>query len=330
MSIDAASSQADEQQSLSTAAARNLATTTKTVPQTQNITSRWLLRMLPWVQVAGGTYRVNRRLSYEVGGGGQVSFAQTAGETAVIPPSLRQVPLLAGLSDDAALSALGGRFAQREVEAGSVIATAGQPQDEFILIAHGRVSRSGTGHYGNDTHLGVLADGDYLGADGLADEEATTWDYTATAATATTLLVLPRQSFRELADSTPALQDQVREFRDRSAASQNKYGEAAIEIAAGHGGEPSLPVTFADYELAPREYDLSVAQTVLRVHSRVADLYNQPMNQVEQQLRLTIEELRERQEHELINNPEFGLLHNVDYRQRVHTSFRAADPRRSR
>jgi hypothetical protein len=45
------------QQSLSTAAARNLATTTKTVPQMQGITSRWLLRTLPWVEVSGGTYR---------------------------------------------------------------------------------------------------------------------------------------------------------------------------------------------------------------------------------------------------------------------------------
>jgi len=45
------------QQSLSTTAARNLATTTKTVPQMQGITSRWLLRVLPWVQASGGTYR---------------------------------------------------------------------------------------------------------------------------------------------------------------------------------------------------------------------------------------------------------------------------------
>lgn len=49
------------QQSLSTAAARNLATTTKSAPQMQEITSRWLLKMLPWVQIKGGTYRVNRR-----------------------------------------------------------------------------------------------------------------------------------------------------------------------------------------------------------------------------------------------------------------------------
>ena len=77
MSIDQADARVEEQQpaalSLSTQAARNLATTTKTVPQMQGITSRWLLRMLPWVNVSGGTYRVNRRLTYAVGGG-QVAF----------------------------------------------------------------------------------------------------------------------------------------------------------------------------------------------------------------------------------------------------------------
>ena len=83
-------------------------------------------------------------------------------------------------------------------------------------------------------------------------------------------------------------------------------------MASGHSGEPDLPGTFADYELAPREYELSVAQTALRVHTRVADLYNHPMDQIEQQLRLTIEALRERQEYELVNNPHphFGLLNN--------------------
>ena len=62
-----------------------------------------------------------------------------------------------------------------------------------------------------------------------------------------------------------------------------------------------------------------MAQTVLRVHTRVADLYNEPMNQIEQQLRLTIEALRERQEHEMVNNRDFGLLHNADLTQRIHT-----------
>jgi hypothetical protein len=55
------------------------------------------------------------------------------------------------------------------------------------------------------------------------------------------------------------------------------------------------------------------------VNSRVADLFNDPMDQVGQQLRLTIEALRERQEDEMVNNPGFGLLHSVDRHQRIQT-----------
>jgi hypothetical protein len=48
------------QRSVTTAVARNLATTTKTAPKMMSITPRYLLGLLPWVQVEGGTYRVNR------------------------------------------------------------------------------------------------------------------------------------------------------------------------------------------------------------------------------------------------------------------------------
>jgi hypothetical protein len=154
------------QLSLPTRAARALATTTKTAPQAQGITPRWLLRMLPWEEAAGGTYRVNRRLSR--------------------PPGPGSAP--------------------REV---------------------------------------------------------------------------------------------------------------ALALAVGHAGEPGLPGTFPGYDASPREYELSVAQTVLRVHTRVGDLYNNPMSQLEEQVRLTVEALRERQEAELIGNPEFGLLAQADLAQRI-------------
>jgi hypothetical protein len=89
------------QLSLGTAAARNLATTTKSVPQMQEITSRWLLRMLPSVQVTGGTYRVNRRLAYTVGDG-RVAFTSTGSQVRVVPQELRDLPSLRDFSDDAA------------------------------------------------------------------------------------------------------------------------------------------------------------------------------------------------------------------------------------
>src|SRR5258706_7102386 len=85
--------------SLDTAAARNLATTTKSVPQMQGITSRWLLRMLPWVQSDGGVFRVNRRLSYTVGDG-RVEFVTTGAQVRVIPRELGQLHLLPGFDDD--------------------------------------------------------------------------------------------------------------------------------------------------------------------------------------------------------------------------------------
>jgi CRP-like cAMP-binding protein len=318
MSIDAASAvpaEDERQQSLSTAGARNLATTTKTPPQMQGITSRWLLRMLPWVEVSGGTYRVNRRLSYQVGGG-KLSFAQTGDQARVVPPCLREIPLLSGVDDDALLEAVADKFTQREFAAGESVVTAGGPADTFFVVAHGKISRRGEGKYGGDTVLGVLADGEYFGEHALTSTDGT-WDYTATAATACTVLELKRSDFQTLVDGAEQLQAQLEANSARAAASKTKQGEAPIEIASGHEGEPWLPTTFADYETSPREYELSVAQTVLRVHSRVADLYNQPMNQIEQQLKLTVEELREQQEHDMVNNPEFGLLHNVDYRQRV-------------
>jgi Phage capsid-like protein len=115
------------------------------------------------------------------------------------------------------------------------------------------------------------------------------------------------------------LRDHLERFRANAHKPQDKHGEAAIELTSGHEGEPELAATFADYEIAPREYELSVAQTVLRVHTRVSDLYNNPMNQVKEQLRLAIEALRERQEHEMLNNREFGLLHNADLAQRIST-----------
>jgi len=55
------------QLSLSASAARNLATATLTVPQMQAITPRWLHKLLPWVDVDGGVYRVNRVLKKEDG-----------------------------------------------------------------------------------------------------------------------------------------------------------------------------------------------------------------------------------------------------------------------
>ena len=176
--VNTANNNNQPQQSLSTQSARNLTSTTKTPPQMQASTPRWLLKLLPWVDVPGGTYRVNRR---------DVRVQQ-------------------------------------------------------------------------DTPI-------------------------------------------------------------------NDEGEKSIEILSGREGEPELSQTFVDYDDFPQEYPLQVAETVLRVHTRVSDLYTDPFDQFKEQLRLTIEGLMERQEREIINNEgingdadkAFGLVKVVAPSMRVPT-----------
>jgi hypothetical protein len=85
-----------------------------------------------------------------------------------------------------------------------------------------------------------------------------------------------------------------------------------------------LTGTFVHYD-APSQYELSLAQAVLRVNTRVTDLYNVPHNQFHEQLRLTIEALRETQENEMINGS-FGLLRSAADSQRIADRDRRPTP----
>jgi hypothetical protein len=59
--------------------------------------------------------------------------------------------------------------------------------------------------------------------------------------------------------------------------------------------------------------------TVLDVQTRVSDLYSHPMDQIREQLRLIIEKVKEKQEEELVNNVEYGLLKHVAPSMKVKT-----------
>lgn len=95
--------------------------------------------------------------------------------------------------------------------------------------------------------------------------------------------------------------------------------EHPVEVACAVAGEAELPATFVDYSQKPREYTLTAISTVLKVNTRVADLFSSPFDQVREQLRLTIEAVKERQEDQLINNEDYGLLSNVHASMRVAT-----------
>jgi hypothetical protein len=100
----------------------------------------------------------------------------------------------------------------------------------------------------------------------------------------------------------------------------NRVKDASqVTVDCSQRDERELPATYVDYEEWGREYMLSAVNTVLDVHVRVADLYSSPYDQTGEQLRLIVETIKERQESELLNNKEYGLLNNVAKEQRIKT-----------
>jgi hypothetical protein len=100
--------------------------------------------------------------------------------------------------------------------------------------------------------------------------------------------------------------------------------QIAIECSPSDGDE--IPVASIDYEDNPREYTLSTVTTTMDIQTRISDLYRSPMDQVREQLGVLIEMMKERQETELINNPNYGLLNNVAPPMRVTARTGAPTP----
>ncbi|MBA4019935.1 MAG: Crp/Fnr family transcriptional regulator, partial [Pirellula sp.] len=308
------------QRSVTTSTARNLANTTKTSPKMMSITPRWLLSLLPWVQVDGGTYRVNRtrrelpkaeRIGIDVAGG-VASFA---------PESLRSVPLFSKLPDSI-LSRMAGRFTTEEVSLGNKLVGEGEGINKFFVLAQGQVEVLSKGVHGSDLRLALLSEGEYFGESDLVGDKPS--DVTIRTITPCVLLTISRKDLDEVLAEQPNLADDFQRAIAEHLALQstvNRYGERNIDLVSGFAENVEIPETFVDYSPNPREYSLSAVQTVVRVHTRVSDLYNGPYDQLQEQMRLTIEGIKERQEWELINNQKFGLIHSADPAMRISTRY---------
>ena len=315
------------QRSVTTAVARNLAHTTKTAPKMMSITPRWLLSMLPWVQVNGGIYRVNRtkvelpkaeRIAVDVSGEG-VSFPAE---------SLRSVPLFSRLPETI-VARMANRFKTEEVSLGNKLIVEGKDLSKFFIIAQGQVEVLSKGAHGSDLRIALLTEGEYFGETDLVSGKPS--DVTVRTITPCILLTLSRKDLDAVLGEQPNLKEEFKKAIDEHLelrSTVNRYGERNIDLVSGFAENVEIPETFVDYSANPREHSLSAVQTVVRVHTRVSDLYNDPYDQLQEQMRLTIEGIKERQEWELINSKRFGLAHSVDPAMRISTRYGASDARR--
>lgn len=313
------------QRSVTTSVARNLASTTKTAPRMMSITPRYLLSMLPWVQVDGGTYRVNRT-KVELSKAERIPVDILDGICSFAPESLRSVPLFSGLST-AIISRMANRFRPETVSLGNKLIGEGEDGNKFFIIAQGQVEVLSKGIHGANLRLALLTEGEFFGESDLVSDSLS--DVTVRTITPCTLLTLSRRDLDAVLAENPSQRtdfEQAIRTHLELRSTVNRYGERNIDLVSGFAENVEIPETFVDYSANPREYSLSAVQTVVRVHTRVSDLYNGPLNQLEEQIRLTIEGIRERQEWELINNKKFGLIHSVDPAMRISTRYGAPTP----
>lgn len=96
-------------------------------------------------------------------------------------------------------------------------------------------------------------------------------------------------------------------------------GNAIVQIECGTDPMPQIPQSGIDYEEHPREYTLCAVTTTVEIQTRISDLYRSPMDQVKEQLGVVVQMVKEKQENELVNNENYGLLHSVAKAQKIAT-----------
>lgn len=87
--------------------------------------------------------------------------------------------------------------------------------------------------------------------------------------------------------------------------------EAGERLSLPTDPEGRVPASYVDYDADPREHSLSMLQRTVHIGVRVRDMFCEPHDQLTQQLRVSVLDLKERKESELINNPDFGVRHQV-------------------
>ena len=192
---------------------------------------------------------------------------------------------------------------------GSNLILEGEDRHKFFIIAHGQVEILSKGLHGEELRIALLSEGEYFGEEDFVTDRSS--DVTVRAITPGVFFTLSGKDLEAIFNEIPNSRkkfEQAREDYARLRSSVNKHGERHIDLVSGLEEDHVIPETYVDYAIKPKEYSLNAIQTIVRVDTRVSDLYNDPHNQLEQQLRLTIEGMKEKQEWELINNKEFILI----------------------
>src|SRR6185312_1099 len=194
------------QRSVTTSVAKNLATTTKTSPKMQSITPRWLLSMLPWVHVHGGTYRVNRT-KVELSKAERIQVALNGGVASFPSEALRSVPLFSEVPESV-LAQMANRFKTEEVSLGNKLSVEGEDLSKFFIIAQGQVEVLSKGVHGSNLRIALLTEGEFFGETEIVSDRPS--DMTVRTITPCVLVTLSRKDLDAVLGEVPNLNEEFK------------------------------------------------------------------------------------------------------------------------
>ncbi len=120
---------------LSVRAARTLSNPTLTAPQMLSVSPRWLLHLLPWVNVQGGVYQVNRR-RIVLKQGDRIVAGLEGDQAQIDSKALRAIPLLRN-ADDSLLQAIQGLLFDERHNANEALYSEGDAGAKLYILLKG-------------------------------------------------------------------------------------------------------------------------------------------------------------------------------------------------
>ncbi len=101
---------------------------------------------------------------------------------------------------------------------------------------------------------------------------------------------------------------------------RSNLSSATFGVSHSHSELQAVQASYARYESTPREIRLEPIQSVVKISTRVPQLYSNNHDQLKLQLALTAEFIYETKENLCFNHPEYGLLNNVHSDMKVRAS----------
>ncbi len=285
----------DERRINSLKNAKVLSATQNTHAFTEFVTPRIFMKLLPYVTLQSGIFRINRVHTHK----GKENLVLNE-------KSISNISLFADLNE-VEIANLIKKAEKKTFSLGETIESK-ETDANFYLILSGEYELMMLNHNNNPVVVANLQAGKFIGGFKALKYENHEKIRVRTSIPGS-ILIFSHDVISELFQSEK-LRNHVKNIMIDY---ENDYntGEHKTKLISSYTDEPIMPKSYIKYDEAPQEIELDVIQSVIGIHSRIHELYNNPHPQLESQLKVLILSILEREEWEIFNNKNHGLLNQV-------------------